>query len=200
MEGWNLMRRVAFGIAIAGMALALPAAADMFSTKSQRNLFKSQTRVLDGRLSKQYANSARLKPPTIHNPSGETVLGYFGKYTGEYLSMAREAARRHNVPEDLFARLVQQESGWNPNARSHKGAIGLAQLMPGTARSLGVNPSDPYENLEGGARYLARQFREFGSWRLALAAYNAGPEAVKKHGGVPPYKETRNYVRVIWGS
>lgn len=199
-KGRDLMRRVALVIALAGMGLGLPATADMFSTKNQRNLFKSQTRVLDGRLSKQYANSSRLKPPTIHTPSSETVRGYFGKYKGEYLSMAREAARRHNVPEDLFARLVQQESGWNPNARSHKGAIGLAQLMPGTARALGVNPSDPYENLEGGARYLARQFREFGSWRLALAAYNAGPEAVKKHGGVPPYKETRNYVRVIWGS
>ncbi|MCL4131882.1 UNVERIFIED_CONTAM: hypothetical protein GTU68_043967 [Idotea baltica] len=114
--------------------------------------------------------------------------------------MAKEAARRHNVPEELFARLVQQESGWNPTARSHKGALGLAQLMPSTARALGVDPKDPYENLDGGARYLARQFREFGSWRLALAAYNAGPQAVKKHGGVPPYKETKNYVKVIWGS
>ncbi len=194
------MRKLAFGIAIASLGLAMPVSADMFSTKSQRNLFKSQTKVLDGRLSKQYAGSTRLKPPTIHAPSGGMIRGYFGKYKGEYLEMAREAARRHNVPEDLFARLVQQESGWNPNARSHKGAIGLAQLMPGTARALGVNPSDPFENLEGGARYLARQFREFGSWRLALAAYNAGPEAVKKHGGVPPYRETRNYVRVIWGS
>lgn len=194
------MRKLALGIAIAGVGLAMPVSADMFSTKSQRNLFKSQTSVLDGRLSKQYAGSARLKPPSIHNPSGVVLKGYFGKYKGEYLEMARAAARKHNVPEDLFARLVQQESGWNPAALSHKGAIGLAQLMPQTARALGVNPADPLENLEGGARYLARQFREFGSWRLALAAYNAGPEAVKKHGGVPPYKETRNYVKVIWGS
>ena len=194
------MRRMALGMAIAGLGLVLPASADMFSTKSQRNLFQSQTRVLDGRLSKQYANSSRLKPPTIHTPSKESIRNYYGKYRGKYLKMAREAARRHSVPEELFARLVQQESGWNPGARSHKGAIGLAQLMPGTARSLGVNPVDPYENLDGGARYLAIQFREFGSWRLALAAYNAGPQAVKKHGGIPPYKETRNYVRVILGS
>jgi len=97
-------------------------------------------------------------------------------------------------------RLVQQESGWKPAARSHKGAIGLAQLMPGTARSLGVDPHDPYENLDGGARYLSRQYKRFKSWRLALAAYNAGPDAVKEHGGVPPYKETRNYVKKIWGS
>lgn len=194
------MRRLALTIAIAGMGMAHAAQADMFSTKNKRNLFASQTRVLDGRASKQYANSARLKPPTIHTPSKGGTQSYRGKYRGKFLSMAKEAARRHNVPEELFARLVQQESGWNPNARSHKGALGLAQLMPSTARALGVDPKDPYENLDGGARYLARQFREFGSWRLALAAYNAGPQAVKKHGGVPPYKETKNYVKVIWGS
>jgi len=73
-------------------------------------------------------------------------------------------------------------------------------LMPGTARMLRVDPHDPYENLDGGARYLAEQYRTFRSWRLALAAYNAGPGAVQKYGGVPPFKETRNYVRVIWGS
>jgi soluble lytic murein transglycosylase-like protein len=72
--------------------------------------------------------------------------------------------------------------------------------MPDTARDLGVDPLDPLQNLEGGARYLAEQYREFGSWRLALAAYNAGPDAVRKHGGVPPYRETRNYVKTIWGS
>jgi soluble lytic murein transglycosylase-like protein len=199
-KGWNLMRRAALAASIAGLCLGTAATADMFSTKSQRNLFASQTRILDGRAATQYSSSDRLKPPTIHNPSGAASKSYTGKYRGEFLAMAREAARRHNVPEELFARLVQQESGWNPNAKSHKGAIGLAQLMPETARALGVNPTDPYQNLEGGARYLARQFREFGSWRLALAAYNAGPEAVKKHGGVPPYKETRNYVMVIWGS
>ena len=71
---------------------------------------------------------------------------------------------------------------------------------PGTAQYLRVNPRDPYQNLDGGARYLREQYETFGSWRLALAAYNAGPGAVQQHGGVPPYRETRNYVRVIWGS
>jgi soluble lytic murein transglycosylase-like protein len=104
------------------------------------------------------------------------------------------------VPADLFLRLIQQESGWNPKAKSHKGALGLAQLMPQTARVLGVDPHDPKQNLEGGARYLRQMYNKFGSWRLALAAYNAGPGAVEKYGGVPPYKETKNYVRVIWGS
>ena len=110
------------------------------------------------------------------------------------------AARRHGVPEDLFLRLVQQESGWSTGARSHKGAIGLAQLMPETAARLGVDPNDPHENLDGGARYLKMMYNRYSSWKLALAAYNAGPGAVDKHGGIPPYRETRNYVRIIHGS
>lgn len=187
-------------MAAAGMLLAGGAAADGVSTKSQRKLLKSQLQILDNRAAQQYANSVRLTPQKVHTPSKHDAGPYNGKYRGEFLAMAREVARRHNVPEDLFARLVQQESGWNPRAVSHKGAMGLAQLMPGTARALGVDATDPYENLEGGARYLAAQYREFGTWRLALAAYNAGPEAVKKYGGVPPYDETRNYVRIIWGS
>jgi soluble lytic murein transglycosylase-like protein len=104
------------------------------------------------------------------------------------------------VPEDLFLRLVQQESGWNVAAVSTKGAMGLAQLMPGTARLLGVDPRDPAQNLEGGARYLKAQYNKFGNWPHALAAYNAGPGAVEKYNGIPPYAETRNYVRVIWGN
>ena len=104
------------------------------------------------------------------------------------------------MPEELFLRLVHQESRFNPKAVSHKGAIGLAQLMPDTARLLGVDPHDPFDNLEGGARYLAMQYRQFKSWRLALAAYNAGPEAVRKYGGVPPFDETRTYIKRILGS
>ena len=176
------------------------ASADMFSTKSQRSLFSAHTKVLDGRAAKQYQHSARLRPPSPYGSEAAGNLLYTGKYRGEFLPMARAAARKHGVPEDLFLRLVQQESNWNPAAGSHKGALGLAQLMPQTAKSLGVDPTVPVENLEGGARYLARQFRKFGSWRLALAAYNAGPEAVERHGGVPPYKETQAYVSKIWGS
>ena len=126
-------------------------------------------------------------------------LPYEGWYMGEYYLLARDAARRFNVPEDIFLRLVQQESNWNSKAISHKGAIGLAQLMPQTARLLGVNPHDPKQNLEGGAKYLSDQYRDFGTWRLALAAYNAGPNAVRTHGGIPPYAETQNYVRSILG-
>ena len=118
---------------------------------------------------------------------------------GQYQEMARAAARKHNVPEDLFLRLVRQESNFHPAAKSSKGAIGLAQLMPGTAQALRINPHDPKQNLEGGARYLSMQYRKFRDWRLALAAYNAGPGAVEKHGGVPPYAETQQYVKRILG-
>lgn len=95
----------------------------------------------------------------------------------------------------LFQALVWQESRFNPRARSHKGAIGYAQLMPGTAAKLGVNPHDPVQNLDGGARYLLMQLQTFRSPMLALAAYNAGPGAVQKYRNtVPPYRETRDYV------
>jgi soluble lytic murein transglycosylase-like protein len=180
--------------------------ADVLSTQGRARVFDSQTRVLDSRAAQQYNNSIRLKPPTVVTPTkyGPATEGklptYRGRYKGIYADMARSAARKHGVPEDLFLRLVNQESRFNPKARSHKGAIGLAQLMPGTAKDLGVDPHDPQQNLEGGARYLKTQYRKFGSWRLALAAYNAGPGAVQKHGGVPPFRETRNYVKIIWGS
>jgi len=170
-----------------------------FSSKNRNGLFKSQTSVLDNRASTQYANSVRYQPKTF-DLNEATVPGYAGKYNGPYLAMARNAARKYGVPEELFLRLVQQESGWKPHIKSHKGAYGLAQLMPATAKTLGVDPADPAQNLDGGARYLKAQYDRFGNWRLALAAYNAGPGAVIKYDGIPPYKETQNYVKVIWGS
>ncbi|OUS33384.1 lytic transglycosylase [Rhodobacterales bacterium 56_14_T64] len=194
------MRKLAVGIVLASLSVGQGATADIFGTKSQRNLFASHARVLDGRAASQYNNSVRLQPPSIYTPTKWGTLPFDGSYRGEYLDMARSAARQHGVPEDLFLRLVQQESNWNPNAKSHKGALGLAQLMPATARALGVDPKIPQQNLEGGARYLAKQYRKFGSWKLALAAYNAGPKAVEKYGGIPPYRETQNYVKKIWGS
>ena len=196
------MRRTVFVSLICGLALSSAAQADVLSSKSRTKLFRSQTKVLDTRAAEQDRNSVRLQPQKVMTPTiwGDEVKSYTGRYSGPYLQMARDAARRHGVPEDLFLRLVHQESRFNPKARSHKGAIGLAQLMPFTAAKLGVDPHDPYQNLDGGARYLAEQYRSFRSWRLALAAYNAGPGAVRKYNGVPPYNETRNYVRVIWGS
>jgi soluble lytic murein transglycosylase-like protein len=172
------------------------------SKKNRAALFSSQAALLDGRLAKQYEFSNRLRPnaPKEGSSVDTTALPrYKGNYKGAYLEVAKAAARKHGIPEDLFLRLVQQESGWNPHAVSHAGATGLAQLMPGTAAKLGVDPKDPHQNLDGGARYLAMMYAKFGNWRLALAAYNAGPGAVIKHGGIPPYSETRNYVKAILG-
>jgi len=188
------------GAVLAGV-VASTAVADTVSTRSRTALFQNQLSVLDDRASKQYNNSVRLQPPRAVVPLAESSVPRFnGSYRGPYLNMARAAAAKHGIPEDLFLRLIQQESGWNANARSSKGALGLAQLMPATARSLGVNPNDVTQNLDGGARYLRTQYNTFGTWRLALAADNAGPGAVQQYGGVPPYRETQNYVRIIWGS
>lgn len=159
--------------------------------------YQLQLRTLDLRAKQQYSNSIKLQPPRVFVPGAPEDLPKGAAFTGPYVTMARRVAQRHNVPEALFLRLIHQESRWNPNAVSPKGAIGLAQLMPQTARSLGVDPKDPSQNLDGGARYLSTQYKRFRSWSLALAAYNAGPEAVAKYGGIPPYKETQNYVRII---
>ena len=118
----------------------------------------------------------------------------------DYREMARQIAIEEGVDPDLFLKLVGAESAFRPGAVSSKGATGLAQLMPGTAAELGVDPTDPIQNLRGGARYLKQQLDEFGDVRLALAAYNAGPGNVRKYGGVPPFEETQNYVARILGA
>ena len=192
------MRSFEFGLLCC--VLAGPVYSEALTSKAREKLFQRQTSVLDSRAAEQYSSSVRLQPKDLlvpGVPGAEKLRAYRGASKSEYLPVARAAARRYGVPEDLFLRLIAQESGWNASARSHKGAIGLAQLMPGTARGLNVNPHDPAQNLDGGARYLAKQYQTFKSWRLALAAYNAGPGAVKKYGGVPPYKETRGYVKAI---
>jgi len=109
----------------------------------------------------------------------------------------RDAASRYGVDPDLFDALVASESAYDPAARSRAGALGLTQLMPTTARSLGVDPMNPEQNLDGGARYLAQMISRFGDARTALAAYNAGPGAVERAGGIPPYAETRAYVEKV---
>ena len=171
------------------------------SSKSRLAIFESQADLIDKKLAKQYSGSVKYTPrfKTGEEAVDEVVPGYRGSYKGEYLALAKAAARKHGVPEDLFLRLVQQESGWNAVAVSVKGATGLAQLMPGTAEKLGVDINDPEDNLDGGARYLRMMYDQFGSWKLALAAYNAGPGAVEEHDGVPPYAETENYVKAILG-
>jgi len=110
-------------------------------------------------------------------------------------------AKKYNLPVKIFRELVKAESNFNPKAVSKKGAMGLCQLMPKTAKRLGVkDPFNVDENLNAGAKLLRELYRKYRSWKLALAAYNAGEEAVEKYGGIPPYRETRNYVKRILGN
>ncbi|MXO90970.1 transglycosylase SLT domain-containing protein [Altererythrobacter aquaemixtae] len=123
-----------------------------------------------------------------------------GLVPAAYMAKVQELSARFDLSPALIEALVWQESRWRANAVSPKGARGLAQLMPGTARELGVNPNDPFANLEGGARYLRQQLDRFdGNLEHALAAYNAGPGRVAKAGGIPRIRETQKYVAAIMG-
>jgi hypothetical protein len=121
-----------------------------------------------------------------------------GSLTGvPYANLFVAAGNRHGVDPSLLAAVAQQESNFDSRAVSPAGAQGLMQFMPGTATGLGVNAFDPASAVDGAARYLSSLHRQFGSTELALAAYNAGPGAVSRYGGIPPYTETQNYVRAV---
>jgi soluble lytic murein transglycosylase-like protein len=140
-------------------------------------------------------------------PAAGTTMGLSGATAGgaalppgvPYGAEITAAAQRHGIDPALLAGLVRQESNFDPNAGSPAGARGLTQLMPATARGLGVTDvTDPLQSLEGGAKYLKQQLDAFGGdVTKALAAYNAGPGAVQRYGGVPPYAETQNYVQKV---
>jgi len=108
-----------------------------------------------------------------------------------------QIGENYGVPREIFAAMVMTESNFNTAARSHVGAIGLTQLMPATAREIGVDPHDPHQNLAGGAQYLKQQYDRFGEWPLALAAYNSGPTRVARLGRIPHIRETQDYVQKV---
>jgi soluble lytic murein transglycosylase-like protein len=149
------------------------------------------------------ATATAAAPAGAAAPATPSVAGSWAQRLPEagrkWAGAIESAARRHGVEPELLASLVRAESNFNPGVTSHAGAIGLAQLMPGTARGLGVDPHDPIANLEGGARYLRQQLDRFGSRELALAAYNAGPTRVARAGGIPNISETQTYVRRVMG-
>ncbi|WP_081690447.1 lytic transglycosylase domain-containing protein [Conexibacter woesei] len=133
---------------------------------------------------------------SVASTATPTTLG--GGTPTQYDSQITAAANKYGIDPALLKGLIRQESNFNASAQSGAGAQGLTQLMPATARSLGVDPSDPAQAIDGGAKYLKQQLDRFGGdASKALAAYNAGPGAVAKYGGVPPYAETQNYVKSV---
>lgn len=132
--------------------------------------------------------------------SGPSKAPYQGSEK-DFEGIIKDASKTHGVDEDLIRAVIKQESGFNPNAESYCGAMGMMQLMPETAKDLGVrNAWDARDNVMGGVKYLKSLLDRFdGNITKALAGYNAGPGAVEKHGGVPPYAETQNYVKNILG-
>ncbi len=159
------------------------------TTNRFANILESVVNTEDARASVK----GKIKPDNLSKLPED-----FDEYIDE---VAAETSSQYGVEitPNLLKSVIKQESGFNPDATSHAGAQGLMQLMPATAKSLGVfNSMNPYQNVKGGAKYLAQMLQKFdGNLQKALAAYNAGPQAVERHGTIPPYKETQNYVASI---
>lgn len=138
---------------------------------------------------------------TASNPYSAEATPNTSVDSGQYTQIIKQASEKYNLPEKLISSVIKQESNFNNSVVSHAGAEGLMQLMPGTAKFLGVKDSfDPVQNITGGAKYLRQMLNQFGGdTELALAAYNAGPGNVIKHGGIPPFKETQQYVKKVLG-
>lgn len=119
------------------------------------------------------------------------------KPDSELVKAAAQYAVAFGLEKELLLALIWQESRFCPTAISPKGAVGLGQIMPATAQGMGIDPHKPLQNIWAAAYYLREQYYTFGNWQLALAAYNAGPNAVKKYGGIPPYQETQQFVKEV---
>lgn len=150
-----------------------------------------------GDIIQRFEPTPKKAPPAQPQQSASRVAYSGPSFQSHINEVIERQSARHDVSPELIRAVVAQESGGNPGAMSKAGAIGLMQLMPDTARSLGVNPYDMEQNVDGGIRYLKEMAKRFDSLDEVLAAYNAGPGAVQKFGGVPPYAETQDYVKKI---
>lgn len=200
---WSTLRLAC----VAGTALAAaPVWADVMEIDGETSRWVAGGPVVlpEGGLS---AQAGIAQPPVelsadfaVPQESVADVAAGLGLVPAQYLAKVHELSTRFDLSPALIEALVWQESRWRHNAVSHAGAQGLAQLMPGTARDLGVDPRDPFANLEGGARYLREQLDRFdGNLEKALAAYNAGPGRVIAADGIPRIRETQLYVAAIMG-
>jgi soluble lytic murein transglycosylase-like protein len=194
-------RRVLATVALSliGMGLAaVPASAQIYALRDENGVLTLSDKPL-GAGAQTFASRAVSPTGSLRTAR---VVSEGGVRSSQWDDVIDHHAREQGVRPDLVRAVIQVESAFNPRARSHKGAMGLMQLMPGTARDLGVrNAYDPLENIRGGVTYLRSLLDEFGgNEELALAAYNAGPHRVKQYGGtIPPYRETRDYVSKITG-
>jgi soluble lytic murein transglycosylase-like protein len=182
-------------VALANCGLAATASAQIYTWRDANgSLVLSDTAPADSPAALHtYKVANTLAPVRVTRPVSR-------QYRETYDDLIVEHARAQGIRPDLVRAVIQVESGYNPYARSVKGAMGLMQLMPGTAAALGVTrPYDPEQNIRGGVTYLRRLLERYeNNEELALAAYNAGPEAVGRYGNkVPPYRETRDYVRKV---
>lgn len=206
------MKRRLFSVFVALAALLAVssiASAEIVFFKSGRAMSVKSHREVAGRMLLVVAGGGeivcdpslidRISPdemPPLPEP-GDEAAAEAGQVPADYAKIIDAAAARHGVNPKLVRAVIQVESAYRPAARSRKGAIGLMQLMPETARRFSVaNPYDPGANIEGGIKYLKFLLDRF-DLSLALAAYNAGEKAVERFGGIPPYSETRNYVNAV---